>query len=453
VATLDEIYQMISFYAGYQRTRMNFKDFLMLVLPADSLLRSLSSRRDNYAIEYPERLSPEVEHKLARLFQAEIDCNHKLEPYRAALVGRYDYNAFTAFRAIDTQGDKAITHENLTAFLRRAGYSIEPDVPALFIRRLDKDQDTQLSYVEFVDGLSPFGSSYESGTSSRYPMTEQKLKYDSSFEAPEPRHALTTAKYDYAEELKESPREVEQHEEPAETRYETPSKSVMQKAEEPREYPKLELSPFKYGMESGVAGAFEEQIRMERQLENYKADLTLDAEFNLIDGFRMLDVDNKTYVTVEEFRSALRELGLTPTTENLLLLFNRYDRDHDGRLKYSDYCVMVCPKNYDYSKLLSNRLPATSRYYASSTFTSRTRVLYRALLETSLEVERQGQELRQRLEKDPYFSAHEAFRCTDLAGKGYVSINAVPTFATHPAPRVLEAEQGPRHRGRALWPL
>ena len=164
---------------------------------------------------------------------------------------------------------------------------------------------------------------------------------------------------------------------------------------------------------------------MERKLESYKTDLALDPEFNLIDGFRTFDSEDKGYITLSEFRAGLREMSIIPGYEEMAMLFNRYDRDQDGRLKYSDYCDMVSPKNHQYNKLLSNRLPSRPIVYAP-----KTRVLYTALLETSMDVERQGQQLRRRLDKDPYFSAYDAFRCADVSGKGYVSLNAVSDPST-----------------------
>ncbi len=50
---------------------------------------------------------------------------------------------------------------------------------------------------------------------------------------------------------------------------------------------------------------FRVQIQMENELERIKTDLSLRTDFNLIDGFRVFDVDGKSWVTASEIKDGL----------------------------------------------------------------------------------------------------------------------------------------------------
>ncbi len=449
VATTTELYQIISTFSGYARTRLNYKEFLQMILPSQSVLRAVSVQRPNYPVYKYESLDPGVESALKRLILAEIDGNNKLEVYRISLSTRYDFNVFDAFRAIDQDRLGNVNEENLQQFLRKAGYSYREsaDTAELFVRRLDRDMDGKLSYMEFVEGIIPYysqasGKKYYTSryeTSTRYPATEKKPSYRETYytRSPEPRTEPRHYTREFsADRLATEPsRKVPEYYSPAKTTmastYRSPYRSVLREQEAGSIYKRLSydntlsgLSPSKKRfIEEDLVSTLKDQSRIEKKIEGYKVDLALQPDFNLIDAFRAFDAEAKCYATLTDFRMGLRELGIAEPMEDVEMLFSRYDRDHDGRLRYSDFCEMMLPKDINYASLVSRRTPSGMRYPAP--FSTKTQVLFKMMLEAGVDLERSGEGLRQQLRKNPYFDVFDAFQSFDTQGRGYVSLKGV----------------------------
>lgn len=66
-------------------------------------------------------------------------------------------------------------------------------------------------------------------------------------------------------------------------------------------------------------------------------------DFNLLDGFRILDTDAKGTVSAGEIQIALNLLGIFPNKNELYLLIRKFDKDNDGRLRYSDFAEAFTP--------------------------------------------------------------------------------------------------------------
>jgi Ca2+-binding EF-hand superfamily protein len=54
-----------------------------------------------------------------------------------------------------------------------------------------------------------------------------------------------------------------------------------------------------------MATLFRDQLELERGLERVKVDISLRTDFNLIDAFRIFDVDGKGWITASEIKEGL----------------------------------------------------------------------------------------------------------------------------------------------------
>lgn len=54
-----------------------------------------------------------------------------------------------------------------------------------------------------------------------------------------------------------------------------------------------------------MVNLFREQLELEKRLERVKVDLSLRTDFNLIDAFRIFDLEGKGWVTVAEVKEGL----------------------------------------------------------------------------------------------------------------------------------------------------
>ena len=94
-----------------------------------------------------------------------------------------------------------------------------------------------------------------------------------------------------------------------------------------------------------MVDAIREQITLEKNIENLKIMLSSHPDFNLMDGFQMIDLNGRGWITALELREALGEYKIYPHEEEILLFVRRFDGDNDGRLMYSDFCEAFCPKD------------------------------------------------------------------------------------------------------------
>lgn len=76
-----------------------------------------------------------------------------------------------------------------------------------------------------------------------------------------------------------------------------------------------------------VAKIFKDVIFLERELESAKIELCLKPDFNMIDAFRMLDLNSKGEITQAEMLDSLNHnLQLTGVSQDdAYLFFRRYD--------------------------------------------------------------------------------------------------------------------------------
>eukprot|EP00826_Nyctotherus_ovalis_P058178 TRINITY_DN7981_c0_g1_i1.p1 TRINITY_DN7981_c0_g1~~TRINITY_DN7981_c0_g1_i1.p1 ORF type:complete len:505 (+),score=118.90 TRINITY_DN7981_c0_g1_i1:78-1592(+) len=424
--TLEEAQQVVELQGS--KSRLYKSDFLELILPRNKVSRSLALDRDIYPAE-PLGASAEI--ALAKLLQAVVDRNNRLKYYWTGLSERYDYNVFDAFRAIDKYRLGYITAADLSIFLKSVGHVLRTDIPELFIVALDRDKDSRLSSLEFTEGLVPsFGKQHD-----RYSLSEKKPQYRSRFESPAPRSEYKRSvnrlsseerlgrsfyRPEYAESLYASP-------------YTSPQKKLYATMlDEPMpvvkklEYDMAEsFIPSKQAQNgSELALMMEEQIGYERRFERAKEELALQPDFNLMDGFQLFDYSKKGYVTMGEFYDGLKILGMTGSYLEISLLFSRMDSDKDGRVRYSDYCLVFTPKRAEYERMLIAR-PPYSVPRLSGYFTSKTRMLYRDAFDVLVQHEQAIERMRLRLKENVYFSPYSAFNAMDLLGKGQVSISSV----------------------------
>ena len=77
-----------------------------------------------------------------------------------------------------------------------------------------------------------------------------------------------------------------------------------------------------------------------------------------MDAFRMLDKESKGWINVTELKTQLRRaLGLNSDEADVELFAKFYDKNHDGKLIYSEFCGAFAPKDRHYQQMLEFRKP------------------------------------------------------------------------------------------------
>lgn len=106
-----------------------------------------------------------------------------------------------------------------------------------------------------------------------------------------------------------------------------------------------------------MVNLFRDQLELEKRLERLKIDLTLRTDFNLIDAFRIFDEEGKGWITPQEVKDGLETFNIFANMGDLNLYFFRYDKDEDGRLRYSEFCDSFLPTDAFHASLLAKKAP------------------------------------------------------------------------------------------------
>jgi len=111
------------------------------------------------------------------------------------------------------------------------------------------------------------------------------------------------------------------------------------------------------GVKVALIEALKQFIQIEKELEAGKQDLSLRPDFNLLDFFRTFDVEGRGSISSSELCEGMRRYGIYANKEELYLFLRRFDRDNDGKLKFSDFTEAFTCKQQEYANLLNNRTP------------------------------------------------------------------------------------------------
>ena len=85
-----------------------------------------------------------------------------------------------------------------------------------------------------------------------------------------------------------------------------------------------------HGGAGGIPGKAEGRPKPMKVLKDY----VRDNRMRLFDFFSMMDKDRSMSLTIAEFANGLKETGIPLTSEELLDLVKKLDKDNDGEIDY-----------------------------------------------------------------------------------------------------------------------
>lgn len=86
-------------------------------------------------------------------------------------------------------------------------------------------------------------------------------------------------------------------------------------------------------------------ITNEVELENLRSQLSPQDLTSSFDAFKVLDRNQDGQITLDEMEGLFKDSGISASHKELISLFNKYDKDQDGRISYSDFIQGTVPKS------------------------------------------------------------------------------------------------------------
>ncbi|KRW99206.1 hypothetical protein PPERSA_07449 [Pseudocohnilembus persalinus] len=171
-----------------------------------------------------------------------------------------------------------------------------------------------------------------------------------------------------------------------------------------------------------LSRALSRQINLDRDIEDIRKQLALRVDFSTLDAFRVFDINGRGYVTKLEFEQALNKMQIYPNSDELYLLFKKYDSDSDGLIRYSEFTKILVPTAQEYANLMNNRQPNyADKVEGIDIFEIETRIIFKKLLQKVILGEIEAEKIRQDLSENPRFSATDAFTSLDQENLGFIS--------------------------------
>ena len=100
----------------------------------------------------------------------------------------------------------------------------------------------------------------------------------------------------------------------------------------------------------------QEVIELEKKTLDMKEKLCLRDDITLKDLFCVFDFQQKNHILARDFKSVCKSnLKLYPTTDQVNLVFNRYDRNKDGNLNTKEFFYMIRPIKNEYASILLDK--------------------------------------------------------------------------------------------------
>lgn len=249
--------------------------------------RSFTASHTNFAAtSSPSRRSPmriDDESELVRGFKEQIALENELEDAKNKLALQPDFNLPDAFDLLDRHMFSSLSATELSDSLALNGvYTISEDV-FLFVKRYDRNGDGRISYAEFSDAFMPKSASISTSL-------QLRRAHYSILRAPRSEYFSS-----YTRDLFFKTMRV--------------------------------------------------HFSVESSAENLRRRLLRRPGFSATDAFTAVDSDRNGFITRDEFKRILREYGFFPTETELQWLVDRYDRDRDGRISYSEFTEEILPKS------------------------------------------------------------------------------------------------------------
>lgn len=147
------------------------------------------------------------------------------------------------------------------------------------------------------------------------------------------------------------------------------------------------------------------------------------SDFNLGDAFKIFDTNYCGHITSFELRNGLNAIGLYPTQEEIDLFITRYDTSGDRRLNMREFSDAFLPLDAYHARNVevrgsNHRYPS---YRRDDCFYPHTADEFKQVWRTHLRSVISDESTRQRLQRNPYFNAYEAFNSLDQNDSGCIS--------------------------------
>lgn len=387
--TDKQVSYIIKQYSGKGGDSLTYKEFLKIVLPlANSSLRIDVTNRKSYPVKPTDTLSYNIEYSLAKLFSTELEMHEPLEKAKEDLMQSPDFSLSNAFKTLDTNHSRNIDYYDINDILTRKTGSANKEDNVAFIRRLDRDLDSILTWEEFQKELMPVSPktkirpSFTSLTKlqrlrSGEISSPSKFSKSKTLKAPSKKSSrsnITFKKHDSKINTDLTPsKNPSKIFEISEEKSQSKSKDESQKSKSVKQVKKMEG---KHNLE--LHTLMKEQIAIEVKLNTLKENLANNEDATIPSITSFLDPDGKGKLEPTDMHNVYVKLGMDISGDDCITLFGKFGGGIAGSLQTKDLVRALLPENIEEKKVVQKELSKESK--------DALKTLFEAFLESSKKV-------------------------------------------------------------------
>ena len=451
--TLQESFLIILYYDTKDQNFWSYDNFVNYLL--NGFNSSYSNKEFDFSIN-KSQITDSVRSLLLNIFKSELDLIHTTIPLVNKIKQRYDYNIPDLFRSITSNND--IDKQNINQFLIRNGYdNISDNKLSAIINRLSLSKNELVSCCDlqrlFEVGYCDTSKRdlYESMLNCPKNIIDSGYNQNekSNIAAEDNNTILNSDKKDYQinssnyyinntnskeniykydkkiiDEEKINDYELEENKELLKNISLTNQKNkVLNKMEKKNKLNNenaLEIPEEKYFIEY-----LENILGNEVLIERKKIELSLRSDFNIEDCIQIFKTNgmNDQIISKEDFIYGSQTLDLKFNTEEIELIFFKYDLENNGYLTFSDFFDMIVPFSCKYREMVENRLsmPYKPKYKTNEIFLGSTINYLKEVLQCICISETNLEKDRHKLKKYlNYMNLDKIFSKIDVNKKGFI---------------------------------
>ena len=156
-------------------------------------------------------------------------------------------------------------------------------------------------------------------------------------------------------------------------------------------------------------------------LEDKRKNLSMRFDFCLTESFSQFDVNKTGYVGLNDFDVYAKKSGIALTREDWAILIDRYDKDRDGYLSFSEFIEIFAPYTKNYRDTMTQR--STTNVEKFFDYTVQTKKLLKDLLYSCVTCEENFEHAKYKVTKGIVAVSNELFDLLDTDKDGYVSVS------------------------------
>ena len=388
--------KIINFYDTENKKNLNYSEFLNLILNDENVLL-------NKINNFPTKkfnLSFDIEYYLCKLLEKEILLVKNLEKLLFKLKERKDFSTFDLFLILKEENNFVSMNKIKEIFFKFNINFNNEDIKRIY-KRIDINKD---GIVSFEDLQKIFGNDLNFNNNFNNPFTEIKYYNNNN------NNNNNNSKIIFLSEnlhLRESPKRKK----PIEKNYSNFSLNLNNFCNSPNEI----LLQF-----------FNNIIQTEIDIEKLKINLTLQSDFTIENGFKLFNINNRNFITENDFEIGLNRINLFPNNNELKLLIKKYDLNNNGFLLFSDVFDMLIPFDKEQRNIIENRKNIFLNN--KNIFSESTKFHLKELFNFIIESEKKIEIERKKINKLNTLNLNNFFNEIDYEKKGFFNVQNLSDF-------------------------